>query len=124
MRRILIADDEHNIRHILDFSLNVEGFDVIAAQDGEEALLLAASESPDLIIMDVMMPGCGGIEACRQLKQDPRTRAIPVVLLTARSSRDDREAGLAAGAVEYVTKPFSPQKVIDLVQSILGAVHE
>ena len=124
MRRILIADDEHNIRHILDFSLNVEGFDVLTAQDGEEALMLAASESPDLIIMDVMMPGCGGIEACRQLKQDPRTRAIPVVLLTARSSRDDREAGLAAGAVEYVTKPFSPQKVIDLVQSILGAVHE
>lgn len=123
MRRILIADDEHNIRHILDFSLHVEGFDVISAQDGEEALALAASEQPDLIIMDVMMPGCGGIEACRQLKQDPRTRSIPVVLLTARSSREDREAGQAAGAVEYVTKPFSPQRVIDLVQSILGAVH-
>lgn len=124
MRRILIADDEHNIRHILDFSLNVEGFDVISAQDGEEALALAASELPDLIIMDVMMPGCGGIEACRRLKQDPRTRPIPVVLLTARTSREDREAGQAAGAAEYVTKPFSPQKVIDLVQSILGVVHE
>lgn len=124
MRRILIADDEHNIRHILDFSLNVEGFDVISAQDGEEALQLAASEAPDLIIMDVMMPGCGGIEACRRLKADARTRNIPVILLTARSSREDREAGEAAGAAEYVTKPFSPQKVIDLVQSILGVAQE
>jgi CheY-like chemotaxis protein len=124
VRRILIADDEHNIRHILDFSLHVEGFDVLAAQDGEEALALAASELPDLVIMDVMMPGCGGIEACRRLKQNPRTRQIPVILLTARSSREDREAGEAAGAVEYITKPFSPQKVIDLIQSILGVAHE
>lgn len=124
MRRILIADDEHNIRHILDFSLHAEGFDVISAGDGEEALALAASEAPDLIIMDVMMPGCGGVEACRRLKLDGRTRQIPVILLTARSSREDREAGLAAGAAEYITKPFSPQKVIDLVQSILGVAHE
>ena len=124
MRRILIADDEHNIRHILDFSLHVEGFDVIVADDGEEAVALAASEAPDLIVMDVMMPGCGGIEACRRLKQDVRTRQIPVILLTARSSREDREAGVAAGAAEYITKPFSPQKVIDLVQSILGVAHE
>lgn len=124
MRRILIADDEHNIRHILDFSLHAEGFDVLAAQDGEEALALAASEVPDLIIMDVMMPGCGGIEACRRLKQNPRTRQIPVLLLTARSSREDREAGEAAGAAEYITKPFSPQKVIDLIQSILGVAQE
>jgi len=124
VRRILIADDEHNIRHILDFSLHVEGFDVLAAQDGEEALALAASELPDLIIMDVMMPGCGGIEACRRLKQNPRTRPIPVILLTARSSREDREAGEAAGAAEYITKPFSPQKVVDLIQSILGVAHE
>lgn len=124
MRRILIADDEHNIRHILDFSLHVEGFDVISAQDGEEALALAASEAPDLVIMDVMMPGCGGIEACRRLKQDARTRQIPVVLLTARASREDREAGEAAGAAEYITKPFSPQKVIEVVQSILGVAQE
>ena len=87
MRRILIADDEHNIRHILDFSLHAEGFDVLVAQDGEEAMAMAASESPDLIIMDVMMPGCGGIEACRQLKQNQRTKHIPVILLTARSTR-------------------------------------
>lgn len=124
MRRILIADDEHNIRHILDFSLHAEGFDVLVAQDGEEAVAMAASEAPDLVIMDVMMPGCGGIEACRQLKQNQRTKHIPVILLTARSSREDREAGEAAGAAEYVTKPFSPQKVIDLVQSILGVAHE
>lgn len=120
MHRILVADDEHNIRHILDFSLNAEGFDVIAAQDGEEALKLAADEAPDLIILDVMMPGRGGIETCRRLKQDPRTAAIPVVLLTARSSAADREAGEAAGAAAYITKPFSPRKVVDTVHSLLG----
>jgi two-component system alkaline phosphatase synthesis response regulator PhoP len=121
--KVLIADDEHNIRHILDFSLHAEGFDVISAHSGEDAFEMALNELPDLIILDVMMPGQGGIETCRILKNDERTAAIPVVLLTARSSREDREAGLAAGARDYITKPFSPQKVIETVQDILGAFH-
>ncbi|MCP4293627.1 MAG: response regulator [bacterium] len=120
MHKILIADDEHNIRHILDFSLHSEGFDVISAGNGEDAFTLAASEIPDLVILDVMMPGQGGIETCRLLKADDRTANIPVILLTARSSREDREEGNAAGADEYITKPFSPQKVIGAVQSVLG----
>ncbi len=123
MFKVLIADDEHNIRHILDFSLHAEGFDVISAHSGEDAFEMALNELPDLIILDVMMPGQGGIETCRILKNDERTAAIPVVLLTARSSREDREAGLAAGARDYITKPFSPQKVIETVQDILGAFH-
>ena len=120
MYKVLIADDEHNIRHILDFSLNSEGFDVIAAANGEDAFTLAVSESPDLIILDVMMPGQGGIETCRQIKADERTSTIPVILLTARASRENREEGLAAGANDYITKPFSPQKVINVVNSFLG----
>jgi DNA-binding response OmpR family regulator len=119
--KVLIADDEHNIRHILDFSLHAEGFDVITAHNGEDAFALAVSEAPDLVILDVMMPGQGGIETCRLLKEDRRTSDIPVLLLTARSAREDREAGLAAGADDYITKPFSPQKLVSTVQSILGS---
>jgi len=118
--KVLVADDEHNIRHILDFSLHAEGFDVLSAHSGEDAFNKAVNESPHLVILDVMMPGQGGIETCRQLKQDQRTADIPVVLLTAKSSSQDREAGLAAGADKYITKPFSPVKVIETVQDILG----
>ena len=122
MHKVLIADDENNIRHILDFSLHSEGFDVVAATNGEDAFTLAVSEKPDLIILDVMMPGQGGIETCRQLKADERVADIPVILLTARASRQNREEGKAAGADEYITKPFSPQKVINAVQNFLGVV--
>ncbi len=123
MHTVLIADDEHNIRHILDFSLHAEGFDVLLAHTGEDALALARKHDPDLIILDVMMPGKGGIETCRALKEDPHTAGIPVILLTARSSKADRSAGEEAGADGYITKPFSPQKVIDTVQGLLGAAR-
>ena len=121
MRKVLVADDERNIRHILDFSLHAEGFTVLSALNGEDAFNLAAEERPDLIILDVMMPGRGGVETCRELKMDPRTRTIPVILLTARAAREDRETGLAAGADRYITKPFSPQKVVESVLELLGA---
>lgn len=123
MRKVLIADDEHNIRHILDFSLHAEGFDVVSADNGEDAFTLAVNEMPDIIILDVMMPGRGGIETCKVLKEDERTADIPVVLLTAKSTREDRDNGKAAGADGYITKPFSPQNVIDTVQSLLGVMN-
>ncbi len=123
MRKVLIADDEHNIRHILDFSLNAEGFDVVSAENGEDAFTLAVNELPDIIILDVMMPGRGGIETCKVLKDDERTAEIPVILLTAKSTREDRDMGKAAGADGYITKPFSPQNVIDSVQSLLGVMN-
>ena len=123
MQTVLIADDEHNIRHILDFSLHAEGFDVLSAHTGEDALTLAREHAPDLIILDVMMPGKGGIETCRALKEDPQTAPIPVILLTARSSKADREAGKEAGANDYITKPFSPQRVIEAVHDLLGAAR-
>ena len=124
MLKVLIADDEHNIRHILDFSLHAEGFDVIAVHNGEDAFTMAVTEAPDLIILDVMMPGQGGIETCRVLKEDRRTSDIPVILLTARTGRQDREEGLAAGADDYITKPFSPQKLVATVQGILGSASK
>ena len=124
MYKVLVADDEHNIRNILDFSLHAEGFLVISALNGEDAFKLAVESSPDLIILDVMMPGQGGVETCRALKADPRTSGIPVILLTALAGRDDRDAGREAGSDAYITKPFSPQKVIDTVQDLLGVVTD
>jgi len=120
LHKILVADDEHNIRHILDFSLHAEGFDVLSAHNGEDAFDLAVAELPHLIILDVMMPGQGGLETCQKLKADPRTQDIPVILLTARATREDRDLGDKAGADDYITKPFSPQKVINTVQGFLG----
>jgi DNA-binding response OmpR family regulator len=122
--KVLVADDEHNIRHILDFSLHAEGFQVISALDGEEAFQLAVVVIPDLVILDVMMPGQGGVETCRALKADVRTSSIPIILLTALTGREDRNAGEQAGADAYITKPFSPQKVIDAVHDLLGVASD
>ena len=124
MYKVLIADDEYNIRNILDFSLNAEGFLVVSALNGEDAFKLAVEAAPDLIILDVMMPGQGGVETCRALKADRRTSAIPVILLTALTGREDRNAGNEAGADAYIIKPFSPQKVIDEVQDLLGVTND
>jgi two-component system, OmpR family, alkaline phosphatase synthesis response regulator PhoP len=123
LQKILVVDDEHNIRQILDFSLDAEGFQVIGAADGEEAFETAVAQAPDLVILDVMMPRGDGIEVCRRLKEDPRTKAVPVILLTACAARGDRERGLAAGADDYIIKPFSPQKVVDRVFALLGVRH-
>ncbi len=121
--KILVVDDEVYILHILDFSLGAEGFDVITATDGEEALAKAQREKPDLIVMDVMMPRLDGYETCRRLKSDPSTKDIPVLLLTARGREEDRRLGLESGANDYITKPFSPNKLIDRVSDLLGIKH-
>lgn len=123
MQKILIADDEHNIRHILDFSLGAEGYRVLAASDGEEAFALAVAEMPDLIILDVMMPQGDGFSTCRRLKDDARTATIPVILLTAKNTRSDRAMGEKVRADAYITKPFSPQSLVEKVQALLG-VHK
>lgn len=123
MSKILVCDDEPSILNILEFSLASEGYQVVAAADGDRALALAASEDPDLIILDVMMPRRTGIEVCRLLKQGRETAHIPVILLTARGRREDREAGQQAGADSYITKPFSPQRLLEKVQAMLGVRH-
>ncbi len=120
MRKILIVDDEPYILNILDFSLDAEGYTVLQAADGDEALRLAVAQHPDLIILDVMMPRLDGYETCRRLKEDAATKDIPVVMLTARNSREDRDKGDKAGADGFMTKPFSPQRLLDVVQEYLG----
>ncbi len=118
--KILVVDDEINITQILQFSIGAEGYEVITAQNGEEAIDKARREQPDLIILDIMMPRIDGYEACRILKANPMTKNIPVVLLTAKGRDIDKRLGQEVGAIDYIVKPFSPNKLIDKIHKLLS----
>jgi two-component system alkaline phosphatase synthesis response regulator PhoP len=118
--KILVVDDEVNITQILEFSIGSEGFEVITAQNGEEAIERARRERPDLIILDIMMPKIDGYEACRILKANPLTKNIPVVLLTAKGRDIDRRLGYEVGATDYIVKPFSPNKLVERIHRLLS----
>jgi len=118
--KILVVDDEVYILHILDFSLGAEGFEVITANNGELAIEKAKQEKPNLVVLDVMMPVLDVDETCRRLKRDPETKNIPVVLLTAKGRDLDKRLGYEVGAVDYIVKPFSPSRLIERIQEILG----
>lgn len=105
--RVLLVEDEYAQREVLAYNLEAEGFDVIQADNGEDALLLVDEESPDIIVLDWMMPKLSGIEVCRRLKMRPETRSIPVIMLSARAEEVDRVRGLETGADDYVVKPYS-----------------
>jgi DNA-binding response OmpR family regulator len=118
----LYVEDDLDIQAIARLALeNVAGFTVHVCSSGEAAVREAAAFAPDLVLLDVMMPGSDGLTVCRLLKENPATQHIPVLLLTARAGKADREAGLAAGADDYITKPFSPQRLVDKVNEMLGA---
>ena len=118
--RILVVDDEIYIVHILDFSLGMEGYEVVTALDGEEGLQKAIEFKPDLIVLDIMMPKMDGYETCKALKGDERTKNIPVILLSAKGRNVDMQTGYDVGADEYITKPFSPRKLVDRINAMLG----
>jgi len=118
--KILVVDDEVNITQILEFSIGSEGYDVISASNGEEAIDKARREQPDLVILDVMMPRIDGYEACRILKANPLTKSIPVMLLTAKGRDIDKRLGFEVGATDYIVKPFSPSKLIDRINELLA----
>jgi two-component system alkaline phosphatase synthesis response regulator PhoP len=118
--KILVVDDEIYIVHILDFSLGMEGYEVITALDGEQALERARAEHPDLVVLDVMMPKLDGYETCRILKADETTRHIPIILLSAKGRNADQKVGYDVGADEYITKPFSPRKLVERINALLG----
>jgi two-component system cell cycle response regulator len=116
--RILVVDDiEANVK-LLEAKLAAEYYDVLTANDGPTALAIAASESPDIILLDVMMPGMDGFAVCRRLKDDPATRHIPVVLVTALDGRSDRIEGLESGADEFLTKPIDDVMLFARVRSL------
>jgi two-component system alkaline phosphatase synthesis response regulator PhoP len=118
--KILVVDDEVYIVHILDFSLGMEGYEVLTALDGEQALEKARQEHPDLIVLDIMMPKLDGYETCKLLKADDGTRNIPVILLSAKGRNADQKVGFDVGADDYITKPFSPRKLVERINDILG----
>ena len=117
--RVLICDDEPYIRESVSYVARGEGYDVLTAEDGEEALRLAREERPDLIFLDLMMPRLNGFQVCRALKKDAATRNIHVIILTARGQEIDRETGKEVGASEYLTKPFSPRKLRQKMHDVL-----
>ena len=118
--RILVVDDEIYIVHILDFSLGMEGYEVVTALDGEEALQKVKEATPDLIVLDIMMPKMDGYETCKALKADDATKNIPVILLSAKGRNVDMQTGYDVGADDYITKPFSPRKLVDRINAMLG----
>ncbi|RJE82700.1 phosphate regulon transcriptional regulator PhoB [Paracoccus onubensis] len=104
---VLVVEDEGAQREVLQYNLEAEGFEVVVADNGEDALLLVLEEQPDLMVLDWMLPKVSGIEVCRQVKADPATRGIPIIMLSARSEETDRVRGLETGADDYVVKPYS-----------------
>jgi len=116
---ILVVDDEEDIRELVALNLDREGYQVLACDTGECALELSRAKKPDLIVLDLMLPGVDGLEVCRRLKTDPDTRQIPVVMLTAKGEEADIVAGLEIGADDYVAKPFSGKVLVARVRRLL-----
>lgn len=122
--KILVVEDEKDIVKMLEYNLNKDGFKTLSARAGEDALDLAVRQRPDLIILDLMLPGMDGLEVCKNLKGDAKTASIPVIMLTAKSQESDKIVGLELGADDYMTKPFSPRELIARVKAVLRRVKE
>jgi len=116
---ILVIDDEKDLIELVRYNLEKDGFDVIAATDGQSGLDVVKKHRPDLVVLDLMMPGVDGLQICKQLRADPRTYRIPVIMLTAKATEADRIVGLELGADDYITKPFSPREVVARVKAVL-----
>ena len=117
--KILIVEDETSQLELLKYNFGKENYEILAATDGEEGLLLASEYSPDIIILDWMLPEMSGIEVCRQLKRNPETQSIPIVMLTARGEEDDKVRGLDTGADDYMTKPYSVKELLARARALL-----
>jgi two-component system phosphate regulon response regulator PhoB len=116
---VLVVEDEEDIRELVSYNLLKEGYQVAGVTSGEDALALVGSKPPDLILLDLMLPGLDGVSVCRKLKNDPATQTIPVMMLTAKGEEPDIVAGLNVGADDYITKPFSPKVLLARVRAVL-----
>jgi two-component system phosphate regulon response regulator PhoB len=122
MSTILLVEDDPDIRHLVSYKLSRGGFRVIEADDGLTALREAHRDPPDLVILDVRMPRMSGLDVCRELRASPRTARVPIIMLTARARPQDLEQAYAAGATDYVVKPFSPRALLERVENTLARV--
>src|SRR5690554_2854914 len=120
--RILIIEDEPNILELVAYNLEKEGWIISKAMTGEEGWRKVQEEHPDLVLLDLMLPGVDGMEICRNIRQNPVTRDIPIIILTAKAEEADRVLGLESGADDYVTKPFSPRELLARVRAVLRSV--
>jgi DNA-binding response OmpR family regulator len=120
MSTVLIADDDPDILALVTFKVRQAGYTLVTATDGAAALAAARETTPDLVVLDVSMPRMSGLEVCRELRADPATTKVPVLLLTARAQEADIEAGFDVGADDYVVKPFSPKELVARITAILG----
>ncbi len=117
--KVLVVEDEVAISQLLDYNLRAEGFDVVIVDDGDEALLAIEENDPDIVLLDWMLPNVSGVEICRRLRAREATRALPVIMLTARGEEEDRLRGLDTGADDYVTKPFSMSELVARIRAVL-----
>ena len=122
--RILVVDDEPDVLELIVFNLEKENFKVAVAETGDMALKMARAHVPSLLVLDLMLPGINGLEICQLLKRDPKTRDVPILMLTARAAEEDRVRGLELGAHDYVTKPFSPRELILRVKNLLRLTED
>jgi DNA-binding response OmpR family regulator len=120
MAKVLVVDDEPNILISLEFLMQQAGFDVITAEDGEQALAHVQQAPPDLILLDISLPGISGFDVLEQLRQQTTTAALPIIMLTAHGREVEREKGMALGADDYITKPFSTQALVEKVNALLS----
>jgi len=116
---VLVIDDEKDLIELVRYNLEKEGFEVIGALDGETGVRTALARKPDVVVVDLMLPGIDGLEVCKTLRSDTRTAKVPVIMLTARTTESDRVVGLELGADDYVTKPFSPRELAARVKAVL-----
>ena len=124
--KILVVEDEADLREVLSYNLTRDGYRVVTAEGGAEALKRARKDVPDLVLLDLMLPDVDGLEVCRRLKKDPLTGALPIIMVTAKGEESDVVVGLGVGADDYVTKPFSPRELLARVKAVLrrGAPRE
>jgi two-component system, OmpR family, alkaline phosphatase synthesis response regulator PhoP len=116
---VLVVDDERDILELVKYNLDKEGYQVVTVATGEDALLATRSKMPDIVILDLMLPGVDGLEVCRRLKADAKTSTVPIVMLTAKGDEADVVTGLELGAADYVTKPFSPRVLTARIRAVL-----
>ena len=121
--KLLLVEDDQALAELLEYRFESEGYDVRISADGDDALVLAAEETPDLVILDWMIEGTSGIEVCRRLRRAKETAHVPIIMLTAREAEDDRVRGLETGADDYLTKPFSPRELLARVSAVLRRVR-
>ncbi|MCA1772067.1 MAG: response regulator [Halomonas sp.] len=119
MARVLVVDDEPNILISLEFLMQQAGFDVVTAEDGEQALAHVQQTKPDLVLLDISLPGISGFDVLERLRQSPDTATLPIIMLTAHGREVEREKGMALGADDYITKPFSTQALVEKVNALL-----